>query len=351
MMAVLAFGGFNARLPIAKIFDSYAYTSIGNQEYYYVDGNRFVPWFNGTAAGALLLTNGNSGDGAIRTFTTSDPNITLAMGFLMGSGAASWGTVRDIGELRIGGVPALRVRWTTASRTLSVIKASDSSALCTTVDAFIENTWYLLELRVVRGVTGSVQLRMDGLVVASATGIDTTDGQGGNWSAVRFMSNDPDSNGSTGRQHQLSEYAVVEGLGAGDIRVLTTRPATQGFHNDFVASSGVNKPTLIDNVPSNPSEFVSASAGGERDSYTFSTQPESPTRTRVLAVEAVGLAQSDGLDLKLSARRGTTDYDGVTHVAPSGVVRQRWDQDPSTAASWTLSNVAGSQWGVVAVAP
>jgi hypothetical protein len=162
---------------------------------------------------------------------------------------------------------------------------------------------------------------------------------------------------------ELGDEGTTQGNGGG-IGVAAGIKATAGATGDTTATvtSSINafltialkgntaKYTAVDDPFSHDSDtsYIASATPGDRQTFDF---PNLGTTGTVRAVQITTMARKDDAGTRTLAsvvRRGTTNYDGtaVPLSASYIAVDYVYEQDPSTSAAWTVTNIDAGEFGV-----
>lgn len=199
--------------------------------------------------------------------------------------------------------------------------------------------------------TGTALVKVDGTTVINFTG-DTKNG-GTNTTIDAFRMALP-----SGANNGIADLVVNDGTGSinnsypGDIAVIRCIPNGNGTYSQFTGSDGnsTDNYLLVDEVPSNTSDFVYAASAGLKDSYTVADLPLAATS--VLGVRAVARCAKSGAGtagMSVFVVENSTETFGPDVPLSTSYA---WQGDtiretaPSTAVAWTISDVNSMEIGV-----
>jgi hypothetical protein len=283
---------------------------------------------------------------------------------LAASGAAIVGFAFRCSSFRVDDIVGL-YEGSTSTGTLHVALAQTagglltfkrgSTVLQTSSFAMALNAWYYIELKVViHDTTGSYDVRVDGVSVLSATGVDTRNGgTTGQWDRVGF------GTAPYATDRFIDDFYVCDASGAaprntflGAVKVETLYPQTDavaaGSNAGLTPSTGTDHGALVGENPPNTSDYNSSPTVGLKDTYNY--PPLTLTGT-ILGVQTnLYVAKSDAAVRQVCAvvRAGGTDYDGA-NVSPTTTFTyfsEVREKNPNTSAEWTSSDIASLQAGM-----
>lgn len=159
-------------------------------------------------------------------------------------------------------------------------RLNNGGILFTTLpNTIIANTWYYIELNVVFSLTGSIELKIEGLTVGSATGVDTKGGiAGAGYTYITY------AGGFGGSTHFFDDIYVCDNTGTtnntnlGPMNVYTLFPAAAGTTTTLTPVGAANNWDCVNetNVDNNTT-YVQTSTAAEIDYYNVSNLPVTPT--------------------------------------------------------------------------
>jgi hypothetical protein len=233
----------------------------------------------------------------------------------------------------------------------------------TAVNAVSLSNWYYVELRVTIGSTvGSFDLYVDGLLILSATGVNTQASTNAYSNSVAFWGNNP-AFVYIDDVYILNSLGIVNNGPLGPIRVLTALPTGDSAvnHSWTPLTAGPHYKMVYD--PSNPgpdgdTTYNYSSTVGQIDTYTGWPDP-APVPANTTTPSGVIAGVQTVLDGRLDTGANQIseecrDSTGVNHdgantfslTSSYAMYRQVRETDPGTAAAWTAANLNASEFGV-----
>lgn len=221
------------------------------------------------------------------------------------------------------------------------------------------NGWVFLEVRVkVHDTLGEVEVRADGAVILSITGIDTRNGGTGVVNRAYFGVGPNGANNSGVAYAYDDTYAViVDGVEPqdflGDVRVDTLMPNGAGSQTDFTPLAGANYQNVDEATADDDTTYNSGDTAGQRDLFALDDHPVSAGS--VYGLQVTGTLRKDDAGTRtahLLVKSGATVAAsgdiavGTTYAMP----RQIHQQNPDTTADWTLAEVNALEAGYEVVA-
>jgi hypothetical protein len=330
-------------------FDLYAdYTQL-SRRYARVNSAEIVAGRFGT--GKCLSIQANNGFNLTRPITETD-DICLGFAFrALGTGLSGTGTGRDFFRLRNGTNIVGLFGFDTGGRVKYALSSYNSALVTSDVDVITNGVWNFAELLVHRasGTSGSVEIKVNGVTVASETGVNTgTSGidniylQSGNGTA------------DSSNLIQYDDLYVRDDLTAlGPSRVDTLRPSADTAQKDWTPSTGSDNYAMVDDDSYDDTTYVSAATVGDKDLYDFGALAFDPET--IHAVQALYTASKDDVTartVRSTIVSGATTANGAT-VAPGDtgftVYTDIYETDPATSAAWDTAGVNALQAGIEVV--
>lgn len=198
---------------------------------------------------------------------------------------------------------------------------------------------------------GRAVVKVDGTTQIDFTGDTRNGGSANAVDALRITLNSSSGNG-------IADLVICDGLGTvnntypGDIACIRRLPNANGTYNQFTGSDGnsVDNYQLVDEAPSNDTDYTYATASGQKDSYGVEDLP--PATVSVVGVRAVAKTAKSGAGaagMSVMLRENSTDT-----FSPSVPLSTSfsWQGDlvrevkPSDSTAWTISDVNAMEIGV-----
>jgi hypothetical protein len=221
-----------------------------------------------------------------------------------------------------------------------------STTLATyTIPNYTPNSWYYYEIgTVIADVSGSVEFRVNGQTVISASNVDTRNGANPWVDEIGF-----DVPQLTSLAYYITDWYVTDTNGSnpktngflGDIRIFSTIPNASGDTLNFLPLSASNFQMVDDgNSPDNDSTFVSASISGSMDLFRTTRYTGSFTDIYGVGIKTLARKTEPGSrNIQMVIKSGST----VTY-SPSQSVLDTYryhaavfETNPNTGLPWSSS--------------
>lgn len=214
--------------------------------------------------------------------------------------------------------------------------------------------WFYLEIKIkIGGTTGSCEVRLNGITIATVGGIQTQ--QSGNNYANRIAFCGLTRFGSNYQIDDLYLINTQDGIGEidflGELRVQTKYPDAQGFATDFAPSVGYDN---FDNVDVPVTNWVdtgrrnTSSAVAATDLYSIENYAITGP---IYAVQGNLVTRKEDVGNRTSVpiiRTNSSNFEG-TPTAPYSEYTysgKLWEKNPSTGVNWTISEMNLVQFGI-----
>lgn len=299
---------------------------------------RFVP-------GALQIV-GEGGGGHRDINLVNSTELIAGFGWRNTNGDSFDGLFQFVDNLNVGSNHAeLKIDTNTGIATLTY----NGQVATTGTGVFTGSVWQHVEMRVVMSDSvGVMQIRRNGVEVASITGIDTRPTNVTHFTAFRVIAD------SNSQLHHIDDLYVLDGTGAdnntfrGDSRITVLRPKADGLVNNFLPVNVTNNWEGVDEaLVDDDATYVEAGAELARESYDNKTMSDvSVTPGAIFAVQVVNATKKTDagrLDYLDQMVINNVTYDtGVSVIATSGeykMTRYIRDTSPDDNGAWTEAKV------------
>jgi hypothetical protein len=287
--------------------------------------------------------------------TTSHDVLVVGFAFRPDTGNATL-TNSFMGITNLAGNRLVQFRMralTTDNTSMAVNVNGVDQFLCCSFSTLI---WSYVEIKLTWS-TGTVEVRQNGLVVGSMSGIV--------WAgATTAIDRLAFANITTVQGHWLDDLYVLDGSGAefndylGDVRILPLVTLADGAIEQWVPDTGTNSQARISTINSGSTGFsagyIQTSTIGHRSTFTLATIT-APTSfvPQAVDVNSAILDTAGGNPPKVdgTVRIGGVNYDsGVPAVPNINGFRQEWFflKNPATGLPWTLAQIQAAEIGLVA---
>lgn len=225
----------------------------------------------------------------------------------------------------------------------------NGSVLATTSFSQELQTWYYLELKVViNASTGSVELKIDGNVVASASGVNTDPAGSGSFDYVELTGS------STYHVEYFDDWYICDGSGSyntdylGDVNIECLAPTSDGADQDFALSTGTDGYALVDEIPASDTDYVEGDAVAERFSVGVTAANDGRTIYGVMINQLDINPDVGTMGIKLFANNNASENQSAEFTVGSTEKRRFFvvERDPDSGGAWTYSILNASEFGV-----
>ena len=297
---------------------------------------------------------------ANKTLTPADPTTVIA-GFSFVASATPPAT-RGIGIFRVqdGGTTqctlAIRPDFRCEIRTGGVT----GTPVVTSSVALNAGVVVYLEVRmVIHNTAGAAQVRINGVEVINATGINTRASAANQWTTAQFGISTTTAESMAGTADYDDLY-VLDGSGAapwntflGDCRVDVRRPIAAGATTGWTPLAGANWQAVDDAAPDDDATYTAATAVGLTDTFVVEDAPVAGVPVYGVQVN-VTMKKTDSGTCSVAPviRHGGTDQIGAA-IAPGTAYangRAVYATNPGTSTAWTTTEFNAAEFGYRRVA-
>lgn len=235
-----------------------------------------------------------------------------------------------------------------------IIIKRGSTTLENTGYAIPTNEWIYLEFKAtIHNSSGSYELRVNGVTIASDSGIDTQ--QTGNAYATSIMIRFDGIGAST---HWLDDIYLFDDTGSfcnnfvGDVHVEAIFPDGVGYITDWVGvpSGGDNYEKVDETDPDGDTTFVATSGVGYMDSYDFGSLVSLSGSVYGLQVNAWARKDDVGSrTLNVITRPTSTTYSGEAPASLGNTYSYsvfHFPYNPATSTYWTIAEINAAEFGI-----
>jgi hypothetical protein len=352
-MALLYLDGFEEYGSYTDMFDINTNITTSRWNYYSILGSISI---SATAKTAQTTITGKSlAIAANTTITLSIPTPTTVIVGMYHQYAAFNSVIFGVAQSNqvswTGGTTGVKVS-TNAAGNFTLTNAATSVVLATSALTYPINAWYHLQLKYVfgAGTSGSLELKVDDNVILSLPGINSTCGAASLGGVYLYRS------AGTG---YYDDFYVCDDTGTinndylGPVGVYTMVPTAAGASTQFTPSTGSNW-SCVDEQGANTTDYVTATATTQTDSYTLSDIPGGLTPTNFAGVLVKARSMKSGTNnasLQLSVTySGSTTYSSTLAVY-TGTYIENWcifETKPG-GGNWDLTSLNGLEAGLKAI--
>lgn len=233
----------------------------------------------------------------------------------------------------------------TAAGELQFVRGSSvgSNVICmSAAGLIIANNWYYLEVELVRhSSAGSVNVYLEGALVASASGANTG-------------AADIDAVGLAGANANSGTviddvYLNDTDTALGPSRIETLYPTADTAQKDWAPLSGSDNYAMVNNATvDGDSSYVSAATAGDYDLYDFGNLSSTPLT--IHSVQSVIIARKDDATARevranLVSGGTTANGTGLNTLSVYARLDTIYEEDPHTSAAWAAAAVNALQLG------
>jgi len=236
----------------------------------------------------------------------------------------------------------------------NVIEINDgnSNQLAVTANnAYTDDTWHHFELKAkCHDTDGTVELRIDGVNVASATSVNTSTIGNDEWASAILC-----GTGTGSKNSIFDDLYICNDQGStnndflGECYVRTLRPTSDAGTNDGTPSTGSDHYALIDEEFCNEdTDYITLDTDGDKEMYGYETLSANglivglamATMANTLTacdVRVNQIFESGAVESSQDSRPMPADfYYGIQHVQ---------EVNPDTGSAWTTSEINAGTFG------
>jgi hypothetical protein len=218
--------------------------------------------------------------------------------------------------------------------------------------AVVADTWYYIEFKVTcNNTTGSYELRVGGINVASDSGVDTQAGTNAYHDRFRVSSSASSSYAIT-----FDDLYCLDGSGAvnndflGNMRVIAIRPDGDTVANAWTRSAGAENFDLVnENICDDDTGYVESAVSTTKDLYTYDAIADLADSIKGLQINTVCReTDANSFSLVTVAKLGATESDSSAAVlgTTNYVTKIRLMETDPTGNAWTIANIDSSEFGI-----
>ena len=213
----------------------------------------------------------------------------------------------------------------------------------TAPDVLSVGSWLFFEIKATASQTvGAVEIRVNGVTEASATGLDSVNGSNVEYSQINF------NNGASGTaNYQIDDFFILDDTGPylndflGDRVVLEQVCDADGADADWTLSAGVDSYAVIDEIPQDgDTTYAQASIVGDRMGITFPDLPAGYNAVECVELFQISKKTSAGTgSVKMIASSNSVEGDGPDEALTEAYAGYRaiFETDPDTTLPWSVA--------------
>lgn len=221
-----------------------------------------------------------------------------------------------------------------------------TAEMCRTTVGILGSTWYHMALvTTIDDTVGTVELWIDGVLAASATGLDTKNTANAFWNQIYWY------NFTLGASFTYIDdfYITDQASFLGIRRVETLRPSADTAQKQWTPNSGTaNFSRVNEATVDGDTSYVSTTTVGFKDLYDFSDLSSNPALIDAVQVTAFPRkTDATARTLCNSVKSGSTNSDGTAYALNVGYLHspRLMNLNPDGSVAWTYSAVNALQGG------
>lgn len=233
---------------------------------------------------------------------------------------------------------------------LSILRGS--TPLVDTLTTVKINTWNYIEARVlISNTVGEASIRLNGVLEASATSLDTSG------SGFEGASNILFRNSQGG---YFDDIYILDGTGTmtdflGDQQAIGLYPESAGSFSDWTSTEGTNFDAVDDNPSDGDTSYNSTSTATDRDTYNYldlshTTVDNTISTVNGVQINTIGRKTDVGVRIiSNTVNVSGTNFDYGTHGLADDYTYHHdvVEENPVTVAPWTTTNIDDIEFGFV----
>lgn len=219
-----------------------------------------------------------------------------------------------------------------------------------------EQRWLEAKFVIADGTSGSIEVRVDGVVVFTVTGVDSKNSVNARATGIYFGVNA--SAVGTDRDHLFDDLVVYDDSGSsmasytGDVRVEALRPNAAGDSAQWTPGGSVPAATNYQGVdettPNDDTDYNASATVGHKDLFNLGALASSAGT--IIAVKPMPRLKKDDAGtrtVKTVVKHGGVEASRAAVASPAGYAYQPqvYYVNPSTSAAWTPTEVNAAQAG------
>lgn len=215
-------------------------------------------------------------------------------------------------------------------------------------------TWHFVELKVkCNGVSGTYEVRIDGVNVASDTGLNTQAGANAYHTTFRLQ-----TTWGGGYASCYDDLYFLDSSGSvntdflGVRKVTTLFPTDVGSDNDWTGSAEVDHYTLVDENPcDDDTTYVESSTSTDKELWTFDTLTDVGIVSGIQVNTDCRETDATPFSIKTVVKTLSESDDAGQVVGTSSYTTRRrlLETDPYDSEAWSASRINDAQFGIKVV--
>jgi hypothetical protein len=206
----------------------------------------------------------------------------------------------------------------------------------------IGTVWNYYEMAVdVHGSAGTVTVYLNGVEIASATGLNTGS------SPTDLRVGKQTTNNDNGRSGYTDIYLADEALG--DFRVVTLWPDGAGHHTDLTPDPTAANYTRVNTQAQNDATRNFSDTPGDKDTYTYDDLPHDDVAVHCVSHSPRVRKEDAGLGSgRALLRTGSTDFHGPDLILSTSAqwFPTIWSANPDTLLPWEAVDIDAIEAGL-----
>ena len=319
-------------------------------------GNKYT---SSSSSATFLSSGGRTGNAVLMNSGPAfmqksfSARATFVAGFALEMGSLT--TAARLIEYLDGATSQIYVQQNAGS-TLSVVRG-DGTVLGTTVSSSLLSTsvYHYLEFKAtIHNTAGSFELRVDGVNVSSASGVNTRNSTNNQATDVKLQWSSASSSMFADDFYIADTAGAVNNDFLGAIKIECKFPSATGTTTQLTPTGAAsNWDCVNDTNPDDDTTYVASATVGQLDTYAM--QDMTATAGTIVGVQTGLRARKDDASVRQIApeiRHAGTNYDGtaVTLTTSYANYYQVYETNPGTSVAWTISDINNMEAGVKIIA-
>lgn len=218
---------------------------------------------------------------------------------------------------------------------------------------WVEHIWQYIEFKVkFSNTVGTLEVRVDGVTVISATGIDTSASGNEYGTGFRLVGDVDSAHTYYDDCYCCDDSGTTNNDFLGDIKITTLYPISDGNSSDFTCSTGTDHFALVDDpqLLDSDTDHNESSTVGHKDLYGMTTYDGPDTIFGVQVVAAVKNTDVGTMTVRPLSRSGAApvDNEGGDYIL-SQIMRasmHMFEEEPADSVGWTAAKINAAEFGL-----